>query len=201
MCRNILAARDNKRLMAVHTGLLAVGSHLKLHDDELPSLPIVSAATESLPDPFAELHASSPGLAGAQQVAQARSGCDGTDEPLPEPETTDNHGGFDASFYVNEDPRIESTFPDVSADSTLGTATDVPHPPPQIQHPPQESVAGSLGSRQESPLVPPAAEHNSSTPGAAAERLLAGVMPHYDSGMHGLNRFLRLVNRDGKKKR
>jgi hypothetical protein len=31
----------------------------------------------------------------------------------------------------------------------------------------------------------------------AAEKMLAGAMPHYDSGMQGLNRFLRLVNSGG----
>jgi hypothetical protein len=104
-------------------------------------------------------------------------------------------------FFLQRGPAIESTLPDVSAESTLGTATEVPPPRPQIQVPPQESLAATLGSCQESPLVPSASEHDASTPEMATERMLAEAMPHYDSGMQALNRFLRLVTDGGQKKR
>ena len=186
----------------VHTGILPVGSRLKLLD-ELPHLPIVSATTAPLLDPFAILRSStSHVMAGAEQDAQAPTSWDGTDELLPEPETTETDlGGFDTSFFLNEDPLVESTLPDVSAGSTLGTAPEVPPPPqPQIQNPPQVSAAATFGSRQDSPLVLPASEHNSSTPLTATERMLSDAMPHYESGIEGLNRFLRLVNSGGQKK-
>lgn len=188
----------------VHTGLLAVGSQLKLHDDELPCLPMVSATTASLPDPFADLRTSSPVLTGARQDTRTPTSWAGTYEPLPEPETAGNDlGSFDALF-LNEDlligPLSEPIHPDIGAESTVGTATEAPPPEPQLQNPMQESVAATLGSRQESPYVDSAAEHDSSTPEVAAQRLLAGAMPHYDSGMQGLNRFLRLVRHGGNKK-
>lgn len=104
-------------------------------------------------------------------------------------------------LFLQRGPAIESTLPDVSAESTLGTATEVPPPRPQIQVPPQESLAATLGSCQESPLVPSASEHDASTPEMATERMLAEAMPHYDSGMQALNRFLRLVTDGGQKKR
>lgn len=177
------------------TGLLTAGSCLKLHDYELPSLPIVSATTEPLPDPFADLHASSLVMAGAEQDAQAPTSWDGTDEPLPEPETANNNVGSFDTFYFNEDLLTEPT------ESTVIAETEVPpSPQPQIRDPPQISAAATLGLPQEAPLVLPASDDDSSTPEMAAERLLAGAMPHYESGMQGLNRFLRLVNRDGKKK-
>lgn len=140
-------------------------------------------------------------MAGAQQDAQAPTSWDGTDEPLPEPETADNNlGGLDTSYF-NEDVLTEPILADIGAESVVGTATEVPPPPqPQIQNPPQVSAAATLGSSQDSPLLLPASEHNSSTPLTTTERMLSDAMPHYESGMKGLNRFLHLVNSGGKKK-
>lgn len=66
---------------------------------------------------------------------------------------------------------------------------------------PQDSAAATLGSRQESALVPSASEDDSSMPETTTEKMLSDAMPHYESGMQGLNRFLRLVKDGAKKKR
>ena len=65
----------------------------------------------------------------------------------------------------------------------------------------QNPAATTLGSRQESALVASASEDDSSMPETTTEKMLVGAMPHYDSGMQGLNRFLRLVKDGGGKKR
>ena len=103
-------------------------------------------------------------------------------------------GGFDASFWSNDDMAIDPALLNIGADWPSGPASKAAYSQPQ------DPAVASLGIRQQSPLVPTTSKQDSSTPEMAAEKMLAGAMPHYDSGMQGLNRFLRLVDSGGKKK-
>lgn len=120
--------------------------------------------------------------------------------PWPKPEAAQNDlGGFDAWFVCSHEDTIP-TLLDVETDSRSCSAIETLPPKPKIQDPTQATAAGSVRARQESPLPPSASEHKSSTPLTTTEDMLAVAMPHYEAGMQGLNRFLRLVG-DGRKKK
>lgn len=175
-------------------GLLTAGSRLKLHDDP-PDPPVVCAATKSPGDPFADLRVPPTSSTSAQQDARGRIGSPPSLTPTLGVETAENDlGAFDASFFSYEGTVVDPALLGIRADpmsDAAGEATTLQ---------PQNSAAATFGSRQESPLVPSASEDDSSMPETTTEKMLAGAMPHYDSGMQGLDRFLRLV-KDGAKKR
>ncbi|GAA5960954.1 hypothetical protein JCM8115_002634 [Rhodotorula mucilaginosa] len=128
--------------------------------------------------PFADLRTSYASTAIAQPDTQISTGLSASSVPLPRPETAENDlGGFDASFFLNED--INPTLAGIQTGAGPGSASEVPPPQPQIQDSTQESVAPSLGSCQNSPLVPTASEQDSSTPLITAEDMLATAMPHF----------------------
>ncbi|KWU42487.1 hypothetical protein RHOSPDRAFT_36012 [Rhodotorula sp. JG-1b] len=168
----------------------------KVRSNQLQDQPVVSATTARPLDFVADLRTSSTSTAIAQQDQQVSTGSSASTSPLPG--TAESHlGGFDASF---SNDNISPTLTGIEAGSGFGSATEVPPPKPQMQDTAQKSVAASLGSRRDSSHIPSAPEPDSSTLLRTAEDMLAGAMPHYDSGMQGLNRFLRLV-RDGRKKK
>ena len=177
-------------------GVLTAEIRLKVHSNQLQDQPVVSATTAPPLDPVADLRTSSTSTATAQQDQQVSTGSSASTIPWPGTAEIDL-GGFDTSFS-NEN--INPTLTGIQAGLGSGSATEIAPPKPQIQDSAQESVAASLGSLQNLPLVPSAPEPDSSTPLRTAEDMLAAAMPHYDSGMQGLHRFLRLVG-DGREKK
>jgi hypothetical protein len=159
-------------------GVLTPESCLKLHRDEIPNQPVAAVTTAPPLGPFADLRTSYASTAIAQPDTQISTGLSASSVPLPRPETAENDlGGFDASFFLNED--INPTLAGIQTGAGPGSASEVPPPQPQIQDSTQESVAPSLGSCQNSPLVPTASEQDSSTPLITAEDMLATAMPHF----------------------
>lgn len=148
------------------TGLLTAASHLKLHDDALPSLPVVSSTAAAPPaDPFADLRVAPLSVASAQQDAQIPTGPPASRTPTLEPETAENDlGGFDATFFSNEDFPIVSahlnstTHLDSSTNLFLPSTAEATPPQPSSEpssdEPPRIPAACSLGSRQD--YAPPA---------------------------------------------
>ena len=123
------------------------------------------------------------------------TGSSASDAPLLHPQTAENDlGGFDASFFTDEDMVIDPALLDIGVERMSDMTGEMA--PPQSQSP----AATSLGTRQESQSVP-SMERTSSISATTTEKMLAGAMPHYDSGMQGLNRFLRLVSGGDKKMR
>jgi hypothetical protein len=181
-------------------GVLTAERRLKLYSGQSPVQPVTSATTAPPPvDPIADMRTPPTSTAIVQQGTQVSAVSSASSVPLPGPETAESDlGGFDASFS-NEN--ISPTLTGIEPGSGSGSVTEVAPPRPQIQDSARESVAATFGARRDSPLGPSASEHDSSKPLMTTEDMLAGAIPHYESGMQGLNRFLRLVGDGGKKKR
>ncbi|GAA5982443.1 hypothetical protein JCM10908_006650 [Rhodotorula pacifica] len=180
----------------IAAGLLTAGDRLKMHDEQ-PEPPAVSTSAASTsfasePDPFADLRTTPVAPETPKQVKATVA--ETAWRPFsPDPETEENDlGGFDASFYFVDDVPID---PALLSSSYESLYSEESHSSPAIRSStPQTSSPGGCEPLEESVI---AASSEVGTPSHVEDDTamkVASVMPHYEAGMAGLNRFLQLLD-------